>query len=128
MSYKSPIEVYITQMAIERERNLENAILEAVQGLDIVVTKDELIKAIQYDRDQYEKGYADGYNASEWISVEDGLPCEEERVLVYVDANHLSRTEMDTDRVLDGKWVRWGTLVTHWKHLPEKPHKGDTDE
>ena len=124
MSYKSPIEVYVTQMAIERNRKVENAILEAVQGLDIVIAKDELIKALRYDRDQYEKGYADGYNAPGWTSVEDGLPHEDVRVLVYVDANHLSRTEMDTDRILDGKWVRWGTLVTHWKPLPRKPNEG----
>ena len=124
MSYKSPIEVYVTQMAIEQNRKVENAVFEAIQGLDIVIAKDELIKALKYDRDQYEKGYADGYNTPGWTSVEDSLPHEDVRVLVYVDANHLSRTEMDTDRILDGKWVRWGTLVTHWKPLPKKPNEG----
>ena len=121
MSYKSPIEVYVTQMAIAREKSIESAILEVTQGLDIAVTKDELIKALKYDREQYEKGYNDGVNAVEWTSCDDILPEEDVRVLVYVNADHLSRTEMDTDRVLHGKWVRWGSLVTHWMPLPKKP-------
>jgi len=31
------------------------------QTLDCEVDKDELIKAMQYDRDQYDKGYQEGY-------------------------------------------------------------------
>ncbi len=124
MSYKSPIEIVATQLRIDREKSLEKGIFEAIQSVDITVDREELIKALRYDRDQYEKGYTDGYNAQKWTSVEDGLPCEDVRVLVYVNADHLSRTEMDTDRILDGKWVRWGTLVTHWKPLPRKPNEG----
>lgn len=57
--YKSPIEIYMGQMRIEQENN----IVRAVQNQDINVDKDELIKALQYDREQYEKGYINGYNA-----------------------------------------------------------------
>ena len=31
------------------------------QTLDCEVDKEELIKALQYDRDQYDKGYQEGY-------------------------------------------------------------------
>jgi hypothetical protein len=39
----------------------ENAIVAKVQtALDVQVDKEELIRALQYDRNQYEKGYMDG--------------------------------------------------------------------
>jgi hypothetical protein len=60
MSYTSPITEYLGQMRIERE----NAVLKAIQEFDIRVDKDELIKALQYDRDQYRKGFIDGCRGS----------------------------------------------------------------
>jgi hypothetical protein len=57
--YKSPIEV-ITQ---EITRQMDGQILKAVQAVDINVDKPELLRALQYDRHQYEKGYDDGYLA-----------------------------------------------------------------
>ena len=55
MSYESPIEMIYGQMRIETE----NAICKAVQNVGVNVDKDELIKALQYDREQYQKGYKD---------------------------------------------------------------------
>lgn len=69
--------------------------------------------------------YAVGYRKqSEWISVDDRLPEEDTRVLVYLniqktDANIY--TFFDTDRILDGKWVRWRGYISHWMPLPEPP-------
>ena len=60
---------------------------------------------------------------SEWISVKERLPEEEERVLVYLDSNR-SYTKTDTDRLINSKWVRWGRDVTHWMPLPEPPKEG----
>ena len=57
---------------------------------------------------------------NEWISVEDRLPDEDIRVLVYLDSDR-SYTKIDTDRRFEGKWVRWGSDVTHWMYLPESP-------
>jgi hypothetical protein len=54
--YKSPIEMALETFRFEQENN----ILKAVQNVGINVNKDELIKALQYDRDQYNKGYKDG--------------------------------------------------------------------
>ena len=34
-------------------------IFKAVQNVGVNVDRDELIKALRYDRDQYKKGYAD---------------------------------------------------------------------
>ena len=58
--YKSPIEI-ITKDLVTKQ---EDGIYQAVLGQGVVVDKDELIRALQYDRGQYEKGYADGYAAA----------------------------------------------------------------
>ena len=54
--YRSPIEIIYGQI----QKQIEGDIFRAVQSYDINVDKDELIRALQYDRNQYEKGYADG--------------------------------------------------------------------
>lgn len=54
--YKSPIELIATQWRTE----CENGALRVVREYFPSVDKDELIKALQYDRDQYDKGYVDG--------------------------------------------------------------------
>ena len=63
-------------------------------------------------------------NNKSWISVKDRLPEKDTRVLVYLDIKDLnpySTPFFDTDRILDGKWVRWNSYVTHWQPLPEPP-------
>ncbi len=56
IKYKPPIEIIRHEM----EMRLENDTMKVVQQNDIFVDKDELIKALQYDRDQYIKGFEDG--------------------------------------------------------------------
>lgn len=58
--YISPIEVFASDMMIEVERKQEGEILKAVQNVGVNVDKEELIKALAYDRDQYNKGFRDG--------------------------------------------------------------------
>lgn len=61
MSYESPITVYQTQQEMVqciRETQDEMVFAKIRQVVD--VNKEELIKALQYDRDQYKKGYEDG--------------------------------------------------------------------
>lgn len=58
--YESPIDVFVTQMNIKINRAIEKEVLTAVQGVGVNVNKEELEKALQYDRGQYKKGYADG--------------------------------------------------------------------
>ena len=53
--YKSPIELFYDDI----QMRLEDSIVKAVQNCGIKVDKDELIKALSYDRGQYDKGYAD---------------------------------------------------------------------
>ena len=61
-----------------------------------------------------------------WISVEDRLPKNGlARVLVFLKDNAYTKpigtNKIDTDRYIDGKWVRWGVNVTHWMPLPAPP-------
>ena len=56
MGYKSPIDIMRARMQMD----LENNIFKAVEKVGINVDKEELIKALQYDREQYDKGFADG--------------------------------------------------------------------
>lgn len=44
----------------EMRMEVENGIVKAVKDMGIVVDKEELVKALQYDRGQYDKGYRDG--------------------------------------------------------------------
>ena len=56
--YDSPIRL----IAGEIQTEIDNQIYRAVQQVDIQVDKGELIKALQYDRQQYDKGYRVGYD------------------------------------------------------------------
>ena len=58
--YKSPIEIITSDF----EYKMESEIFRAIQRYNINVDKEELLKALQYDRGQYEKGYQDGLRAS----------------------------------------------------------------
>ena len=56
--YKSPIEIIYGQM----QTQMEGDIFRAVQSYYPNVDKEELLRALQYDREQYNKGYVDGTN------------------------------------------------------------------
>ena len=55
MNYKSPITMFMSKL----EMIYEDEIYKAVQKVGIYVDKEELIRALDFDRMQYENGYAD---------------------------------------------------------------------
>ena len=59
-----------------------------------------------------------------WIPVTERLPQEDVRVLIWLTDGVNSYTKMDTDRIHNNRWVRWGMYVTHWMPLPQPP-KGE---
>lgn len=59
-----------------------------------------------------------------WHSVKEKLPENNERVLVAIKHSN-SYTMIDTDRILDGMWVRWEGSVTHWRCLPKLPKESE---
>lgn len=62
MAYISPIEITIKRISEELIKKQEGQVLQAIYQQGITVNKEELIKALAYDRNQYEKGYEDGKN------------------------------------------------------------------
>lgn len=54
--YESPIEIITTGVHLLVEEN----VYKTLTKLGINVDKDELLRALQYDREQYQKGYDDG--------------------------------------------------------------------
>lgn len=54
--YEASIEIIYGKI----EYQIEESIFKAIQNVGINVDRDKLIKALRYDRDQYNKGYADG--------------------------------------------------------------------
>ena len=56
MDYKSPIEI-LTGEPIFKE--MDDGVMRATVNCGVHVDKEELLKALAYDRGQYEKGYED---------------------------------------------------------------------
>lgn len=124
--YESPVKIIYGQM----QTQFEDDILKAVQSYHIEVNKEELLKALRYDREQFDKGhavgYADGYGDAcaeakrpKWISVEDRLPEFRQHVIVY---DELAVGEA----YWNGKIFEWVAdeniaFATHWMPLPEPP-------
>lgn len=57
--YKSPIEVFYQQVHVGIEESVEDAVYKAVKNVGSCVNKEELVQALMYDRDQYERGFED---------------------------------------------------------------------
>lgn len=57
--WESPINLIMDDMRTELVKRQEEQVLRAVQSVGVDVDKDELIRALAYDRDQYNKGYQD---------------------------------------------------------------------
>ena len=55
MSYQSPIEIITSEL----QSKVEEEVYSAVQRVGVVVHKDDLLRALSYDRKQYENGYRD---------------------------------------------------------------------
>lgn len=62
MTYESPITVLTEKLTSKVSEELDNQIVGEVLRVGIDVNKDELLKALKYDREQYDKGYKDGFD------------------------------------------------------------------
>ncbi len=51
--YEAPIKIIMQEMQAPQE----NQVYQAIQNIGVDVDKEELLKALSYDRNQYEKGY-----------------------------------------------------------------------
>lgn len=70
-NYQSPIEMIATEM----QTKYEDDCVSVCQSYGFNVDKEELKKALEYDRDQYNKGYEAGYTAalSEYLELRSAI-------------------------------------------------------
>lgn len=63
--YESPIDItedFYNKIAREVGEDFDNKLYLAIKHV-VNIDKDELLKALAYDRNQYDVGYKNGYNA-----------------------------------------------------------------
>ena len=65
--YESPIKIITGKM----QTQIDGDIYRAVQKVGINVDREELLKALEYDRRQYEKGFDDGFAQALKIALQD---------------------------------------------------------
>lgn len=152
MSYNSPITIFedpmettIQKVARSIEAQEEEYIYKAVCRIGIDVDKDELRRALRYDRDQYEQGHFDGFfegmqaAAPSWIPTRERLPKSAGFYLATVmlddlDANgyKLRRAYGSVDSLYfttAHTWAGWDFEdVTAWMPLPEPYKKNPLDD
>lgn len=133
-NYKSPITKIEQEIASQIVETEEGKLMYEVQkAIGYSIEKEELIKALQYDRGQYEKGYNDGYNANKWIPVSERLPELSDRfrdnfylVKLYGAFNDLievgyahfvNRPERTWEIMSEHSEKYWRVIA--WKKLPE---------
>lgn len=59
VAYKSPIETIWSDIEHDYGERFDQMVLTAVQSVGIRVNKEELVKALAYDREQYRRGWED---------------------------------------------------------------------
>lgn len=115
--YKNIIETMTTELNFQ----YENGIMKAVQDVGVIVDKEELVKALMYDRNQYDEGYRDGKkDAMKWIPVSEQPPKEGECLLVTyksVDGEYFVTQETFRKENLYGLWevVAWMPSIEPYK-------------
>ena len=122
--WESPVNIYETISDMVEKEIEENIIIEIKRQLGIDINKEELIKALQYDRNQYDKGYQDGLNADRWISIKDKLPDEEGQYLCITEPRH--GRIVDIELFCSGGFIS-RNKITHWMPLPAKPYKVESE-
>jgi len=93
--YSSPIEVICGELQTQTEQEDEKMVMKATRQVGVNVDKEELIKALQYDRNQYAEGYEDGKN-----DVLEKMRAEID-VETRVQVRHYTNTNAVIDAVLD---------------------------
>lgn len=121
--YESPIRMIMA----EPEYSMEGEIFKAVQRYAVDVNKEELLKALQYDRDQYKQGYQDGLNADKWIPCSERLPKENEFVLICNNSHEVFAGYYNKEFMW---YYQYGAFifadVIAWQPLPA-PYKGEQE-
>ena len=134
--YESPIQRIIEDAHNRIIKEEEHQIMMRVsQAVGCEIDKEELLKALLYDRGQYAKGYAAGLNADRWISVEDRLPEETGRYLAYIINADDNKLRYAMTAYFYSKLKEWAPddecasdNVVAWQELPKFYEKEGEEE
>lgn len=125
--YESPINIYELTRDIQQKINQdqEEKVMECICEYGINVDKEELIKALKYDRHQYNKGYRDGYEdgkeQEKWIPCSERLPEESITVIGVTTFYDIYKTELYDD-CGEKKWYANGDYdvpIVAWMPFPQ---------
>lgn len=76
--YKSPIEIVQENHLKDLIEKVDGYIIQEVVRIGVSVDKEELIRALKYDRDQYNAGYDDGRRDAvihgQWVNNKNDYP------------------------------------------------------
>lgn len=81
--YESPITLYTKEL----QYKFEGDILAVMRNYGISVDRDELIKALRYDRMQYDYGYADGLRCANKTAIT--IFAEQVKMLFYEEFDEI---------------------------------------
>ncbi len=123
--YESPIQTMMSDISEQIVKEQEDQFMyQFRQAIGYNIDKDELIKALQYDRDQYQKGYADAL--AESITKNDlvdyrrafKIACDllSGSVLYGIDSDKIFELMMDKDGVVsNGSYEEY--ILNHLQEL-----------
>ena len=76
--YDSPIQLIMGEIQSKIKEQEEQSLITYISSIGFNVDKDELMKALNYDRHQYEKGYSD--------AMKNAVPLDE--LCEWLEENH----------------------------------------
>lgn len=88
MSYKSVAEIYRGSMEFSQhlaEMEEDYIVTEIGRQIGVSVDKEELLKALKYDRQQYDAGYKDGFAEAQSIKAKYDALVKYLEKYVYID-------------------------------------------
>lgn len=94
--YKSPIDMLVADIQHQIAQQQDEKVYKAVVSVGINVDKEELLRALKYDRDQYNRGHLDGY-ADAMAEVVRCKDCKwrNTRGCPYMNFNSSERDDLD---------------------------------
>lgn len=122
--YENPIQETVEKICTQISKQKEEHLMAQVEcSIGYRVDREELLKALRYDRDQYEKGYKDALESNKWIPVGERLPELGRRVLCQCRANIYEILKLTVDGwYYDSDHCYMESFVIAWMPLPE-PYK-----
>lgn len=127
--YKGPVELLIldtVQQAVEQaarefDAQAETLVMDTIRKLGVSVDKEELIRALRYDRDKYAIGFRDGVAAvrTEWTDVREALPQKPGKCIVQSKTGAIYTIRYDPE--IYKRWPHFGKAdVAYWMPLPKR--------